>query len=393
VPGSGLAFTWTTISGATRYQLLIDKDGAPFFSQWVDGLTKWMPGLDFASGTYRWTVQPWSAAGFGLKSAPALFIVPITGAATPPTAIDPAGTLPGATGGTFNWTLVPGVRWYRLIIEREGDIYAVQWLDALNTWTPGFAFDAGTYQWKVQAWSPTGYGLVSNSLEFSYGVPSSSRALGLSAAATGTPVPAGLSSAAMETSGELEELPVSLETGANQEVAASLAVSAVSSQPSALKGMSAPETIGSPQDTHIQPLALEKIDAREDNDFKHLSAEDDSAISIAQTDGYVVSVGQGDGLTLQEISAAGSPRNDSGNQTTSADNQKADDGNLLLNQTEETDIDLVSAKMGYIAPIDIIVGPMNDPIMKQQFRLRENNRENRPDGTWQRSTIDESTTK
>ena len=83
---------------------------------------------------------------------------------------------------------------------------------------------------------------------------------------------------------------------------------------------------------------------------------------------------------MQEISAPGSPQNDPGNQTTGADNQKADDGNLLLNQTEETEIDLVSAKMGYIAPIDIIVGPMNDPISKQPYRSPDNKLEDEPDG-------------
>ena len=85
----------------------------PFTSQWVDGLTEWMPGEAYASGTYQWTVQPWSPTGFGLKSAPAQFVVvvPTTGAATPPTAIGPAGTLPGPSGveigslGHMEWNI------------------------------------------------------------------------------------------------------------------------------------------------------------------------------------------------------------------------------------------------------------------------------------------------
>ena len=41
--------------------------------------------------------------------------------------------------------------------------------------------------------------------------------------------------------------------------------------------------------------------------------------------------------------------------------QDGDDGGSGLNQTGEIGADLVSARRGYIAPIDIVVGPMNDP--------------------------------
>jgi hypothetical protein len=375
---------WTTEAIVNYYfvlQLLIGKDGAAFASEWVEGLTEWKPALAFASGTYQWTVQPWSPSGFGRKSAPAQFVVLTTGAATPPAAIDPAGTLPGATGVNFTWTRVPGVRWYRLIIEREGEVFAVQWLDGLNTWTPDFAFVAGTYQWKVQPWSSAGYGLVSNLLAFSYGVPSSSGAPALTAAATGTPVPAGLSSAATPTGGQLEKLPASVDTGADPGAAASIALSAVYAQPFALTGFAAAQTGAASQDIPLQPLTLEEINTRGKNDFVQRSAIGDGTVSIAQTAGYVFSAVQDEDLTLQAISAAGSPQNDSGNPATSADNQTADDGNPVLNQTQETDIDLVSAKRGYIAPIDIVVGPMNDPILKQHFRPPDKKLEDQPDGT------------
>jgi hypothetical protein len=36
--------------------------------------------------------------------------------------------------------------------------------------------------------------------------------------------------------------------------------------------------------------------------------------------------------------------------------------------------------MGYIAPIDIIVGPMNDPILKQPYRSPDKKLEDEPDG-------------
>jgi len=45
--------------------------------------------------------------------------------------------------------------------------------------------------------------------------------------------------------------------------------------------------------------------------------------------------------------------------------QNAEDGGSDVGQTGETGMDLVNARRGYIAPIDIVVGPMNDPGAKQ----------------------------
>jgi len=157
-------------------------------------------------------------------------------------------------------------------------------------------------------------------------------------------------------------------------------VSAVYSQPSAIKAFSAPETAAAPQDIHIQPVALEETGARENKDVKHLSAKDDSAISIAETAGLEVSGVQDDDLTLPESGTAKSSQQVSDKQAIGAARQNGEDGSLILNQTGETDIDLVSAKMGYIAPIHIIVGPMNDPILKQQYRSPNKELEDKSDG-------------
>jgi hypothetical protein len=68
------------------------------------------------------------------------------------------------------------------------------------------------------------------------------------------------------------------------------------------------------------------------------------------------------------------------NDSLSTNLQDGDDGGSGLNQTGEMGADLVSARKGYIAPIDIVVGPMNDPGAKQQATLAAKKIEEKPNG-------------
>ena len=381
VPGAGLSFTWTTISGATRYQLLIYKDGGdvPIRSEMIDGMTIWTSDQDFVPGTYQWTVQPWSPDGFGLKSNPAGFVIAETGGAGVPTAITPSGTLADPTGVTFTWTLLPNVRWYRVILEKDGEIFAVQWLDSVDSWTPGVPIVEGTYRWTVQAWSLAGYGLRSNSVAFNYGVPLPSSAPGAAAAASGTPVPAGLLSAAMMTSGEPERLSTSADADVDQELAQNRAVSAVDDPSSVIVSTFAPETNVVYLGGFVEPTVLEETDAGTNNSGMQLSEKYDGIAGVEETADYAVSIVPEDGPLLLESIAAKLPQHVTDNQTATADNQSAGDGSLVLIQTGETDMDLVSARMGYIAPIDVIVGPMNDFSLKQDTST-DRRLEEKPDG-------------
>lgn len=52
-------FSWTAHSQATRYQLLINKDGQSFLNQWIDGQVTWMPSDRLELGLYEWWIKPW----------------------------------------------------------------------------------------------------------------------------------------------------------------------------------------------------------------------------------------------------------------------------------------------------------------------------------------------
>ena len=73
--GESVNFQWTGVSGATWYHLNVRKDAELYISEWVEGATEWTPGYVLPSGNYEWTVEPWSAEGYGTPSDPAEFVI------------------------------------------------------------------------------------------------------------------------------------------------------------------------------------------------------------------------------------------------------------------------------------------------------------------------------
>jgi hypothetical protein len=171
VSSDGLEFTWSEVADATRYHLVIEKDGAPFVSQWVDGAVVWTPsGLSFAAGNYQWTVQPWNEEGYGLKSDPAVFTI-ASEMNESPTTFFPEGDQPDGESVQFSWAALAGVRWYYITIYRGDGVLATRYIDTATTWTTDFVFAPGEYRWTIQAWSPAGYGKASDPIRFVVPVP------------------------------------------------------------------------------------------------------------------------------------------------------------------------------------------------------------------------------
>ena len=65
-------FTWTTDPAATRYELVMERDGSVYFDRWFDVADSFVGGASFAvdlagigTGTYFWWVRGSSPAGDG----------------------------------------------------------------------------------------------------------------------------------------------------------------------------------------------------------------------------------------------------------------------------------------------------------------------------------------
>jgi hypothetical protein len=375
--GASLAFRWTAITGATRYQILITKDGVSFASAWIDGATVWTPALTFDAGVYQWTVQSWSVEGYGLTSDITAFVITVPGAAGQPTALNPTGSLPDGSP-TFSWTAVPGIRWYRLTILKDGQVFVTQFLDNVTTWTPDVAFGTGTYRWTVQSWRTVGYGTVSAPAEFAVvASPLSQTVLSGSSAvldggglATSGDAPA-LSGAAREGMGAVpgESFEASAADIERTEASSGIDEDASAFGETAVRvalGLSSGTAgIFSPADP-ATPSAT--ADGEEQADQDSLSVPDVEATratapmaDLRMFDSAIPADGQAStGRGAMFLSAQTGDRKSRPVSSGNAEESGADRG-----QDAASGMDLVNARRGYIAPIKIVVGPMNDPETRQ----------------------------
>jgi hypothetical protein len=355
-----LTFAWTSIGGATRYHVLIEKDGVFFTSHWVEGMTEWSPGLSltFDPGTYRWTVKPESEAGSDLESDPTVFVVATIGGVGPPTALNPSGTLADPASATFTWTLVPGVRWYRVTIQKDGVTVAAHYIEEATKWTPGgyFAPDPGTYQWTVQPWGTAGYGEVSNSVVFttvpqgallpasmSTGGGQAVKSVSMAVSYDGDSSTADanvLPSLSMMASGAMTQV--------NQETAVDYSGLDTFSELVVTDGAGGVEGIPSARDVPASTPDSEPAGEPEDITGSILFAGDDSGVS-AGTYAALAALETGTGSVSDEMP----DKSGSAADMIDGDNSSLDEPGASMEAPLED-------QRGYIVPIDVAVGPMNE---------------------------------
>lgn len=251
-----------------------------------------------------------------------------------------------------------------MILEKDGDVFAVEWLDSVDSWSPGVPLAEGIYRWTVQSWSLAGFGALSNSVAFSYDDPATpGPASMMSGGSSGMMPVAGLMSSAMLTSSQFEGIAGSAEdTVENSPVPA---------------GVHLAPTDGSPDFEPMAAISLAETDGAVTDAVT--AGEDEPAGMSAAVEAFPDLSIQDAGLELAEPPMDGSERPASDETPAAAAVQGGDGSSSAAAQTGETGTDFMSPTMGYIAPIDIVVGPMSSSGIKQN-PLTDKKLEEEPDG-------------
>jgi len=154
-------FSWPAVSGATWYQLWINRNGQTHDTPWVQGGTTWTPPNDLLSGHYRWWVRSWGPEiEMGTWSSPASFSLP----SSLPGAIALIGP-EGAQSGhdlTYRWQQDANATWYRLWVGRQGvGTWHDRWYNLTGDGEAAVELanhPGGTFTWWLLPWGPDGFG-------------------------------------------------------------------------------------------------------------------------------------------------------------------------------------------------------------------------------------------
>ncbi|MCX7591301.1 MAG: hypothetical protein N2255_06700 [Kiritimatiellae bacterium] len=143
-----LTLVWRAVTGASRYEVRIDRDGTRWTNLWNEGTANTTCELYgyIVPGDYRWMVQTENAFCEGPWTQFRTFRVNRN--------MSPSrGVTLWDMRPQFNWSPTPGATQYYLWINRVGKSapYYRTWLSDTN-WVPNFDMAAGTYNWKVQPW-------------------------------------------------------------------------------------------------------------------------------------------------------------------------------------------------------------------------------------------------
>ncbi len=189
-------FSWPEVSGATWYQLWINRNGQTYQTPWVEGATTWLPSANgLPGGNYQWWVRGWGPEiGMEAWSTAADFSI-VTRAPGAITQIAPYG-VQATHDLTYRWNKHADATWYRLWVGREGaGTWHDRWFNLFGTGeasvnpgssypgpakpiltapegnisdnTPTFEWSGGGCQWWLRPWGPDGYGPWAGAMEFS----------------------------------------------------------------------------------------------------------------------------------------------------------------------------------------------------------------------------------
>lgn len=143
--------SWTRSVGATRYQLLLKRNGAKWKVQWIEGedTLTWRSDVDMPIGNYKFWIRPYSPeGGIGPWAIPMEFSIGM------PELLAPEGLLvDGAAFPEFTWNGSNKLELYNIFIKRNGVRWEYLWLDPSTSWTPDYEFGSGEYQWFMRGWT------------------------------------------------------------------------------------------------------------------------------------------------------------------------------------------------------------------------------------------------
>jgi hypothetical protein len=160
-------FTWNAVSGASWYYLWVSGADGHVYDHWYDGgvicsggACAATPPITFASGTYHWWLQAWSAAnGYSAWSSAAAFTVAFQSAPTPSAPVGVINTNPPA----FQWAKLSGAEWYQLWISDPGGAGSEYWYTSGSACggdtcsaSPLGTISGGVYRWWLRGWSAAG---------------------------------------------------------------------------------------------------------------------------------------------------------------------------------------------------------------------------------------------
>ena len=185
-------YTWNKVSAATYYYMILEGGSGPIYQQWYSSSSACntstcsaTPNMSLANGAYTWRVQTWGPAGYGGWSAPMAFnkVEPPTPTPLPTpvavTLVSPTGDIGTNYKPTYTWNKAVSATYYYIVVEGGSGVVYQQWYTASQaacgastcSVTPNKTLAGGTYTWKVQTWSPAGYGPWSAVSTFNTTIP------------------------------------------------------------------------------------------------------------------------------------------------------------------------------------------------------------------------------
>jgi|GEM_PF-2221827 len=175
-------FTWSASSGATWYEVWVEKAGTPVFKQWYEankvctgGACSATPQITLALGAHTWYVLAWNPAGPSTWNS-----MDFTAGGPPdaPTLIAPASAITNPYP-EFKWNALPGVTKYNLRVKNQvtqqefaKEVDASACNGSTCTTKLSNPLVSGNYVWMVQASSTCGgWGTWSAGTSFPANIP------------------------------------------------------------------------------------------------------------------------------------------------------------------------------------------------------------------------------
>lgn len=150
--------TWTTVAGATRYQLNQGVNGGAASAVYNSTGTSWSSGVA-GNGTYAYQVYACNAAG--CSPASATVTVKVVRIPSTPTLSGPSSSTRGAY--TLTWTASSGATSYHLNWRINGGAESLLYNGTGQSYAASHMGN-GTYSYQVQACNTTGCSAQSNTV-------------------------------------------------------------------------------------------------------------------------------------------------------------------------------------------------------------------------------------